>query len=197
MDAVRSMVVPLALIAVATLGGCASGDASTSAAAGSVTPVRLTATAGEWPPRRNETDGNFALELVNRADRATRLANQVPRRTNSAQVAQFAAASVAGERRRRDEVDVLLRRWCLYAPGATEAGADSGPEAGETELAQANGAEFDRRFLALMVANHEAAVTISAVELRDGRSAEAKALAQNNIEIRRAEIATARDLLES
>ncbi|HWN35946.1 MAG TPA: DUF305 domain-containing protein [Pseudonocardia sp.] len=59
----------------------------------------------------------------------------------------------------------------------------------------AAGTEFDRRFLALMIANHEGAMTVSAVELRDGRSTEAKAFAQTNIEIRRAEIDTARGLL--
>jgi uncharacterized protein (DUF305 family) len=197
MGAARIMVVPLALIAAAALGGCSAGDRSADAAAGPGAPAGLTATASGWAPDHNETDTNFALELVSRSDRATRLTGLVPQRTNSAPVAQYAASAAADDRRRRDQLDVLLRRWCMYVPAdATEAAA-AGADPDETELHRATGTEFDRQFLALMIANHESAMTVSSVELRDGRNAEAKAFAQTNIELRRTEISTARGLLDS
>jgi uncharacterized protein (DUF305 family) len=63
------------------------------------------------------------------------------------------------------------------------------------QLGQAKGADFDKRFLTLMIAHHEGAVAMSAVEPRDGRDAEAKALAQKITDAQRAEIAQMRGML--
>ncbi|MEV1295925.1 DUF305 domain-containing protein [Pseudonocardia sp. NPDC049635] len=63
------------------------------------------------------------------------------------------------------------------------------------QLEQANGAEFDRMFLEMMIAHHEGAVQMAQAELANGVNPEAKALAQQIIDAQEAEIAEMRELL--
>lgn len=64
-------------------------------------------------------------------------------------------------------------------------------------LAAASGADFDRRFLELMIVHHEGAVAMSQTELTDGQSTEALALSRAIIDSQTAEIAEMRGLLAS
>ena len=100
----------------------------------------------------------------------------------------------------------MLSRWGAptAAPGNAMPGMDHGmgngmghdpgamtgmmSDADMGQLGQVRGAEFDKRFLTMMITHHEGAVAMSATELRDGRDAEAKALAQKITDAQRAEI---------
>lgn len=56
------------------------------------------------------------------------------------------------------------------------------------ELAGLSGREFDQRFLELMIAHHEGAVTMAEDELADGQNPQARELAQKIIDDQQAEI---------
>ena len=63
------------------------------------------------------------------------------------------------------------------------------------ELAATNGAEFDHRFLELMIAHHEGAVRMAETELARGSAPEAKKMAENIVRTQREEIDTMRALM--
>lgn len=63
------------------------------------------------------------------------------------------------------------------------------------DLDEANGAEYDRQFLTMMIDHHQGAVDMSTTELRDGQSSSAKALAQKITDAQRTEIAQMRGML--
>lgn len=62
------------------------------------------------------------------------------------------------------------------------------------ELRQANGPEFDQRYLALMIGHHEGAVQMAQKELDEGKFGPAKQIAQQMIDAQRAEIDEMRKL---
>ncbi|SFO64045.1 protein of unknown function, partial [Pseudonocardia ammonioxydans] len=62
-------------------------------------------------------------------------------------------------------------------------------------LEQADGADFDRMFLEMMIAHHEGAVQMAQTELADGTNPEAKALAQQIVDAQQTEITAMRELL--
>lgn len=69
----------------------------------------------------------------------------------------------------------------------------------EEAMGQLNGlpgAEFNRRFLELMIAHHEGAVTMARDELRDGQNPQARELAQKIIDDQQAEIVKMRGMLQ-
>lgn len=65
------------------------------------------------------------------------------------------------------------------------------------ELESLSGAEFDRRFLELMIAHHRGAVDMAQEELDGGENPEALELAQKIIDDQQAEISETEQLLET
>jgi uncharacterized protein (DUF305 family) len=63
-------------------------------------------------------------------------------------------------------------------------------------LENATGPDFDKKFLTMMIAHHEGAVTMAQTELSEGADARAKDLAQQIITAQQAEIATMRKILD-
>ncbi|MFI6128511.1 DUF305 domain-containing protein [Micromonospora sp. NPDC051141] len=62
-------------------------------------------------------------------------------------------------------------------------------------LAAASGRDFDRRFLTMMIAHHEGAITMARTEAAQGADSDAKALAERISTTQRAEIDTMRSIL--
>ncbi|GAB2962654.1 DUF305 domain-containing protein [Amycolatopsis acidiphila] len=68
-------------------------------------------------------------------------------------------------------------------------------EADMTALRGMTGAEFDRRWLQMMIQHHQGAIDMARTELAQGSSADAKTLAQQIIEGQQAEITEMNGLL--
>ncbi|WP_098482091.1 DUF305 domain-containing protein [Georgenia soli] len=64
-------------------------------------------------------------------------------------------------------------------------------------LEDQSGPDFDRRFLELMIAHHEGAVTMAEDELADGENPQALELAQKIIDDQQAEIAQMEQMLQN
>ncbi|MEO3773999.1 DUF305 domain-containing protein [Micromonospora sp. B9E7] len=68
-------------------------------------------------------------------------------------------------------------------------------DADMTRLAAASGRDFDRRFLTMMIAHHEGAITMARTEAAQGASADAKALAGQIATTQQTEIDTMKTIL--
>jgi uncharacterized protein (DUF305 family) len=65
------------------------------------------------------------------------------------------------------------------------------------ELEAAEGAEFDRLFLEMMIEHHEGAVEMADTQLDEGENPDARALAEEIIEAQESEITRMQDLLDA
>ncbi len=63
------------------------------------------------------------------------------------------------------------------------------------QLSASTGAGFDRMWLQMMVTHHQGAVEMSSTQLRDGKNADAKKLAQRIIDTQKQEITVMQQLL--
>lgn len=211
MNVRKITMVSLALVTATVVGGCGSGGLS-PAAQPAPPPASTQAPAAE----HNEADIRFAQQMIPHHAQAVRMAELAPTRASSADVKRLAAAIQAAQQPEIDQMTAMLSRWGAptAASGTAMPGMDhdmgsmahnmghgSGAmpgmmsDADMGQLGQAKGADFDKRFLTMMIAHHEGAVAMSAVELRDGRDAEAKALARKITDTQRAEIAQMRGML--
>ena len=105
-------------------------------------------------------------------------------------------------------MEAMLEAWGAEADGM--AGMDMGDDGGEAmegmpgmmsademdALAEAEGAEFDRTWLEMMVEHHEGAVEMASVEVEDGENPQAQELARAIVEAQEAEIERMQDLLD-
>jgi len=215
----KTLAVAFALITAATVAGCGSGAAPSSAPTGA-NPAASAAPASS--SEHNDADVTFVQQMIPHHAQAVRMAELAPQRASSTQVKQLAAAIQAAQQPEIDQMTAMLKNWGAPVPaipaddssngsgtadmqgmdhgsGApAQAGMDHGSMAGMmsgaemTQLSQASGAAFDRQFLTLMIAHHEGAVQMSSIELRDGRNPEAKTLAQKITDAQNAEIAEMR-----
>jgi uncharacterized protein (DUF305 family) len=80
-----------------------------------------------------------------------------------------------------------------HGDGATMEGMMTDEEM--QQLTAASGADFDRLWLELMIKHHQGAVTMATTATTDGKSAEAKALAQAIVAAQKAEIQAMQQLL--
>lgn len=204
MNTRKIMTVTLALVTAGILGACGNTGPSPAPAP----PAAPAPSANQAAAEHNEADVRFAQQMIPHHAQAVRMAELAPTRAASAEVKKLASAIQAAQQPEIDQLNAMLARWGAPAamPGmdhgmAHGAGHDSGGMAGMMtdadmgRLGQAKAAEFDRQFLTMMIAHHEGAVAMSATELRDGRDAEAKALAQKITDAQRAEIDQMRRLL--
>ncbi|WP_329016297.1 DUF305 domain-containing protein [Micromonospora rifamycinica] len=68
-------------------------------------------------------------------------------------------------------------------------------DADMTRLAAASGRDFDRRFLTMMIAHHEGAITMAQTEAAQGANSDAKALAERISTTQQTEIDTMKSIL--
>ena len=106
------------------------------------------------------------------------------------------------------EID-LMTGWLESKGEPTGSGNMTGMDHGSVEmdgldqteamadLEQVSGAEFDRRFLQLMIAHHTGALEMAQTQLGDGVNTEMLDLAQTIVDAQEAEIAEMEDLLET
>lgn len=204
-----------ALTCAAVLTGC-SNDNSTGrddhTAAATTTASATPNTGAAQAGQHNEADITFALEMIPHHRQAITMAEMVPSRSTNPQVLDLATRIRAAQGPEITSMSDWLRAWDAPVPppagrhgGMGHDGMNHGgtaPMPGmmtDEQMAQlgaAGGAEFDRMWLTGMIAHHQGAIDMARIELVEGSSPDAKALAQQIIDTQQVEITRMRALLQ-
>jgi uncharacterized protein (DUF305 family) len=148
----------------------------------------------------------FAQMMIPHHEQAIEMADLAPARTSSPQVLALAEDIAAAQGPEIDLMAGWLQSWGeeVPTPGSSTDHAGHGMGDGSmmgmmsaedmAALAAANGAEFDRMWLAMMIAHHEGAV-VMAEQVRDSSLAPVRDLADAIIAGQTAEIAQMQALL--
>ncbi|GAA2852802.1 DUF305 domain-containing protein [Streptosporangium fragile] len=149
---------------------------------------------GESEARVTAADVRFAEEMIPHHRQALEMAGLVLDRTSSQAVRRLAERITAAQ---RPEI-AAMTSW-LRALGRPPGGHEDHTvtPAQMNELRAARGAAFDRLFLTLMIAHHEAAMTMAGRQLREGTDRVMIATAKDVLSGQGTEIARMRRLLRS
>jgi uncharacterized protein (DUF305 family) len=146
----------------------------------------------------NSADVKFAQMMIPHHEQAIEMAGMARTRAESDEVKEVAAAIEGAQ----DPEIKQMRGW-LKAWGEEESSSDMGhempgimDEETMTGLENAQGAEFDRKFLESMIEHHEGAIEMAKDEQADGKYTPAIAMADDIIKGQSAEIAQMRKMLE-
>lgn len=192
--------VPVALFALA---GCAHSSTATSADAS--VPSGMVGVSGSPAladtKMYNDADSAFAAAMIPHHEQAVEMAKLASARASDPRVKDLAARIEAAQ-----EPEIAMMSGWLTAWGASGHGSDHGmdhggmmdgmmSEADMTNLAAGNGPDFDKAFLAMMIAHHEGALTMAEAAVKSGSNSDAKSLAQSIIDGQAKEIAEMKAIL--
>ncbi|MER7080676.1 Uncharacterized conserved protein, DUF305 family [Saccharopolyspora kobensis] len=191
MKRTRAFAATITAVAAIALAGCSNE--------GTPPPE---APASQEQAASNAADVTFAQGMIPHHEQAIEMSRLAPERAESQQVKDLAKQIEAAQGPEIATLNGWLGQWGA-GPGASTDhstmghGDMGGMMTGDEmkQLEQSRGAEFDRRFLELMIKHHEGAVTMARTELSDGRFPAAKQMAQQIIDTQQAEIDTMRALL--
>ena len=187
-----------------TLAGCSS--ASTPAASG----ASAGATSGAAQPgvAFNDADVTFLQQMYPHHAQAVEMAKLVDGRTTTPAVVKLATMIQAEQGPEMTTITTLLSSLGKPAPsssdmtgmggmGATAAqGMPGMMSAGDmSTLGGLSGTAFDQKWLTLMTAHHQGAITMATTELSDGTNSDAQKLATGIVSAQKAEIATMATLI--
>ena len=152
--------------------------------------------AGEVDQTHNAADTMFAQMMIVHHEGAIEMADLAVNRAASEEVRTLAEGISAAQGPEIEQMTSWLEAWGesttpmddMEGHGGMDMDGMSQEEA-MAELEGLSGTEFDRRFLELMIAHHEGAVTMAEDELADGQNPQARELAQKIIDDQQAEIA--------
>lgn len=199
----RLTVAGLGLAALLTLSACGNGDSGShgrdgmghggsgsSATSSSSSSPSSTAAMG---------DVGFAQMMIPHHEQAVEMADQALGKGTSAPVAQLARDIKAAQAPEIATMQGWLREW--GAPAMPSGGDHSGhgggmmSDADMDELAAAQGAEFERLWLTMMIEHHEGAVDMAEDVLETTSNPEVERLAQAIVKAQNEEIAVMKGLL--
>jgi uncharacterized protein (DUF305 family) len=215
----RKTLVAMAL-AVPTLGAVLAGCGGSGHDMGPTASSAASAPAGQQAGH-NQADVAFAQGMIPHHAQAIDMAKLVPGRTTNPKVVDLAGRI---QRAQDPEIQLMsgwLTSWRAAPTSAPRMPGMSGEhampgmatdhampgmggdhampgmmtDADMAALRAANGDEFDRMWLRMMIAHHQGAIDMARTELAQGASADAKALAQRIIDGQQAEITEMRGLL--
>ncbi|WP_433731700.1 DUF305 domain-containing protein [Nocardia sp. CA-129566] len=166
----------------------------------------------------NDADVAFLQMMYPHHAQAVEMARLVPSRTQNEQVRALAANIEKAQTPEMEQITTLLESFGKPAPSSTGHGGHSmemptnmpgtttmpstsampGIMSNEqmNALAAASGADFDRKWMELMIEHHTGAITMANTELANGVDPDAKALATAIVAAQQSEIDTMRGLLE-
>lgn len=151
----------------------------------------------------NDADVTFAQEMIPHHQQATEMAALAPSRAESSEVLDLAEQISAAQEPEIATMTSWLESWGEEAPEGMGSMSDMDSMPGmmsEDEMAEledAQGPDFDRLFLTMMIEHHEGAIDMAAAEQENGENPDAVALAETIEADQTAEIATMRELLGS
>jgi uncharacterized protein (DUF305 family) len=190
----------IAVSAGLLLGACSSSDdhggmssGNTAATGGSTATVPADAAF-------NATDVGFAQGMIPHHAQAVEMAEMALSTSSNPDVEELATAIKAAQQPEIDQLTAWLEDWEQPVPDA-DAGADhdmddmggmmmSGmmSEADMERLGDADGSEFDRMWLEMMIQHHQGAIEMANVEIADGKFADAKQMARTIVSTQQTEI---------
>lgn len=152
----------------------------------------------------NAADVAFAQGMIPHHRQAIEMADMVPSRGSSPEVASLARQIAAAQGPEIATMSSWLQAWDQVVPpdmGMDHSGHDMGSMDGMMSaddmerLGGSNGAAFDRMWVEMMIVHHEGALTMAQREVAEGKDPAAVALARSIIDSQTAEIAAMRSLL--
>ncbi|MGM7648206.1 DUF305 domain-containing protein [Nocardia sp. JW2] len=188
----------LALAAVAVVAaGC--GDDSTTHTTEHSSTTTASTTSATARTDFNDADVTFLQMMYPHHAQAVEMSKMVPSRTQNQQLIALAAQIEQAQAPEMRQITDLLTGFGKPAPSAEGHGGHGMPgmmtEEQMSALAAANGAEFDRQWLQMMIEHHQGAVAMAQTELAEGTNPEAKQLATKIVADQEGEIATMRGML--
>lgn len=199
-----------ALIGVVLLAGCASQPAAAivSTSTAQVGQVCCMATGAPTVNGLVTAHNGWDIELIYWMTPHDAVASQMaalaPAQASSQQVKNLAAAIDSSTDAKYRIMSRLAVAWGQQVP-STDPNAATGHDHGggidesatAATLNPLRGAGFDREFLKIMIAHHQAALPIAQATLGNGENPELKALAQQVVDVQTAQISQMQTLLGS
>jgi uncharacterized protein (DUF305 family) len=141
----------------------------------------------------------FAQMVIPHHQQAIEMADLALKNAQSADVTDLAGQIKAAQNPEIRTMTQWLRDWEAAAPTPMGHGGSGGmmSEAEMSALASAQGADFDRMWLTMMIKHHQGAVEMAETEVAKGRNADAKTLADEIIKAQNAEITEMTALLQN
>ncbi|WP_324653840.1 DUF305 domain-containing protein [Georgenia sp. H159] len=153
----------------------------------------------------NDADTMFAQMMIVHHEGAIEMADLAVEKADSEEVRSLAERISAAQGPEIEKMTSWLEAWGEEtSPTGGMEGMDHGDmdmegmsqEEAMAELESLSGAEFDQRFLELMIAHHRGAVDMAQEELDGGENPQALELAQKIIDDQQAEISEMEELLQ-
>ena len=193
----RISVATAALVTAAILTACSTGsdDSMPSMDAGGTSMSSDMATGSV-----QEDDVMFAQMMIPHHEQAVEMADMAldPDASSSVEVRELAVDIKAAQDPEIETMRAWLDVWGAPQEPSVGMGHDSGmmSQGDMGALASAEGAEFDRMWLTMMIEHHEGAITMAQDVQSTTEDEEVKAMAEDIIAAQEAEIATMQALLE-
>jgi len=196
------------------LAGCGPGDGADSApapTAGALAEETAAEDAGT-PAQFNDADVAFLDGMYPHHAQAIEMTDMVDGRTGNPELTALAEQIAAAQQPEMDEMTALLAEWGKPAPSGSGQGHGMGggrhggsghqmtgmmTDEQMDALMAANGPEFDRMWLEMMIEHHEGAVEMSQEVLADGTNPQTREMAQSIIDGQQAEIGRMQEMLQS
>lgn len=161
-------------------------------------------TGSEVSEENNEADVDFAQQMIPHHRQAIEMSELAADRAGSDQVRGLAEQISAAQGPEIETMTTFLETWGAEVPEEMSMGdMDMGDMAGMMspeqmeELGAAEGTEFDRMFLEMMIAHHEGATEMAMTEQAEGENPQAIELAEEIEAAQTEEIAQMQELLQS
>jgi uncharacterized protein (DUF305 family) len=208
----RTLALPVALVATLALSACGTGTSTPSAAKPSPTATPTATRSPVGPPAtgaNNPADVTFATAMISYHLQAAQMADLAPKNASSAKIKAFAPKITAPQGQEVTAMAGWLVGGGLPVPDANGGGAMAGHDMSGTggampgtmsaqdmaALGKASGKAFDRMWLTMMLKHHEGALATAQTELTAGLHVGAKQIAKSVIQRQSAEIATMKSIL--
>ncbi|MDI2031828.1 DUF305 domain-containing protein [Saccharopolyspora sp. TS4A08] len=191
-----------AALSLSLLAGCGQPDDAAPAA-----PPAHTAHGDHAPeqpapeqpaaPEHNDVDVMFAQGMVPHHQQALDMSRMAATNAESQQVKDLAARIEAAQGPEIAKLNGWLRDWNATGHGDHSGHAMTGMMSSDemAALGQAKGAEFDQKFLMLMIKHHEGAVAMARTEVDKGRFPDAQQMAREIMISQQSEIDSMRTML--
>lgn len=178
----RTGLMAMMAVLAAALVGCSSGNAAAPPAQKGVD--------------HNDADVKFSLEMIPHHQQTIMLVDMAANKAATQQVTVLAASLLSAEESDIQTMRAWLTTWNSPQPMDAAHGGHDMPgmvsQADIKALESASGAEFDRKWLALIVKHLENGVTMSQDVLKTGLHAETKSLANHIVKNQEKQIAEVR-----
>lgn len=152
----------------------------------------------------NAADVTFTQGMIPHHQQAVEMAKMADMQASSSKVKDLASRIDAAQGPEIKKMQGWLKDWGKDSMTSTTMSgsmSDNGTgmgmmsEADMKSLGKAQGADFDKMFLTMMITHHQGAIAMAKTELKDGKSADAKSLAQSIISGQQREITEMEALL--